>query len=645
MNTATNEINILVTKMRDPSNGISIKDRRWFFRTYPTCFVGSELVDWMVTNGVAESRSVALAIGQNMLSLNLFKHVTKDHPFKDEYLFYRFAQDELTLRGIEGENISWVDLLPVNASNEQMLPAIPALDQEMQILKTFVSLPLDVHNSRLLDNVHPARFNNPEGSITYNILVIGAGAAGLVTAAGSAGVGAKVALIEENLLGGDCLNFGCVPSKALLRCARAIGELKEIHKLGVYVEPPRIDFAAIMARMRKLRADLSPNDSVSRFQNELGVDVFIGKAKFLSKDTVDVDGKQLKFAKCCIATGASAAVPQIPGLLEVPFLTNITIFNLQLLPPRLGIIGAGPIGCEMAQAFARFGSQVTIFARSASILEKEDIDAASVIEKALESDGVIIIKNCTFLSVSNSQNSEEKQQIVVKIQNGTDISEIIFDQLLVSTGRKPNVTDMNLELASVEYNNTDGILVNENLQTTNAKIYAAGDCCTRFKYTHVADFSARIVIRNALFWGSAKISQLIIPWCTYTDPEIAHVGLYERDLQQSKTPYQIFTKHLKDLDRAILDEDADFGGFIKIITEKNSDKILGATIVARNAGDMISEITTAMVAQVGLSTISTVIHPYPTQADGIRQVGDMYNRTRLTPTTRLLLRKLLETIS
>lgn len=490
--------------------------------------------------------------------------------------------------------------------------------------------PSDDHNRRLVENVHPTDWVNPTPSGRYNLVVIGAGTAGLVTAAGAAGLGAKVALIERDLMGGDCLNVGCVPSKALIRCARAIADVRDARLFGVQVaNDALIDFSAVMERMRRLRAGISPHDSARRFQ-DLGIDVFMGAARFTGAQTVEVAGKSLRFARACIATGARAAALPIPGLAEAGYLTNESLFSLTQLPPRLAIIGAGPIGCEMAQTFARFGSKVTLLEAGPHILGREDPDAARRIEAALMRDGVDI--RCS----ANIQSVRHDGEKVIELQ---EADEVRADAILLGVGRAPNVEGMGLEAAGVDYEKRDGVKVDDRLRTTNPRIFAAGDVCSRFKFTHAADFMARIVIQNSLFFGRAKSSALTIPWCTYTDPEIAHVGMYEHEAKEKGIPVHTITIEMADVDRAILDGETD--GFLKVHLKRGTDKILGATLVARHAGEMISEITLAMVAGKGLGTIARTIHPYPTQAEVIRRAGDAYNRTRLTPFVRKLFNMLL----
>lgn len=493
-------------------------------------------------------------------------------------------------------------------------------------------LPWDGHNQKLRAQVAPADWINPAPAPRYNLVVIGGGTAGLVTAAGAAGLGAKVALIERHMLGGDCLNVGCVPSKALIRAARAVAEVRAAGRFGVTTGGPVVvDFPAVMERMRRLRADLSPHDSAARFR-DLGVDVFLGGGKFTGRDTVEVGGQTLRFARAAIATGARASAPAIPGLGDVPYLTNETLFSLTELPRRLAIVGAGPIGCEMAQSFARFGSEVTLIESAAGILPREDRDAAALVRAALGRDGVKILCNGKDLKVSRDPGGGIRWQLVAGQREHLEVA----DQLLVAVGRAPNVEGLGLEAAGVAFNRK-GVTVDDRLQTSNPRIYACGDICSPYQFTHAADFMARIVIQNALFKGRKKVGSLVIPWSTYTSPELAHVGRTAREAEAAGIAIDTYTQPLAKVDRAILDGEDE--GFVRIHVRKGTDEIVGATIVAAHAGDLIGELSLALTAGLGLGRIGAAIHPYPTQAEAIRKTGDLYSRTRLTPFVKSLFAK------
>ncbi len=484
--------------------------------------------------------------------------------------------------------------------------------------------PLDAYNLALTENLHPAAWINPEPAPRYNLVVIGAGPGGLVIAAGAAILGAKVALVERDLMGGDCLNFGCVPSKALIRSARAAAAVRDAGRFGVEVPPgARVNFQAVMERMRKLRAELSPTDSANRFRS-LGVDVFIGDGRFVGPDCVEVDGRKLRFKRAAIATGARAAAIPIPGLAQAGYLTNETVFSLTGLPRRIAVIGAGPIGCELAQTFARFGAQVTMLEVAPQILIREDCDAAERVERAIVRDGVEIITGCGISGVKLRGNEK-----IIATERGGVTREIVADEILIGVGRVPAVEGLNLEAAMIEYDRQNGVKVDDYLRTTNPIVYAAGDVASPYKFTHLADAHARMILRNALFLGRQRASRLTIPWCTYTDPEIAHVGLYEAEARQRGISVATYTQELAEVDRAVLDGETD--GFVKLHVRAGSDRIVGATVVASHAGEIISELTTAIAAGIGLGRLGDVIHPYPTQADAIRRAAGLYTRTRLTP--------------
>ncbi|WOD40137.1 mercuric reductase [Nodosilinea sp. E11] len=501
--------------------------------------------------------------------------------------------------------------------------------------------PLNRYNQTLQAHAHPPDWVNPTPAQRYDLVVIGAGTAGLVVAAGAAGLGLglKVALVEKSLMGGDCLNVGCVPSKCIIRSSRVVAEMKQAAAFGI--QPPdqiEVDFAAVMDRMRQIRADISHHDSVKRF-SDLGIDVFLGAAQFADGDTVTVGDQRLRFKKAVIATGARAHRPEVPGLAEAGFLTNETVFSLTDRPDRLAVIGGGPIGCELAQAFHRLGSDVTLLHNHDHLLNREDADAADIVQNQLIREGLDLVLEAQLERVEATATGK----VLHYRQPGAESSKTVtVDQVLVGAGRVPNVDGLNLEAVGVEYDRRRGVVVNDHLQTTNPRIFAAGDICMDWKFTHAADAAARIVIKNALFapfgLGRSKLSSLVMPWVTYTDPEIAHVGLYAHEAKQQGLDTDTITIPFDSVDRALADGESE--GFLKILHKKGSDKILGATIVAGHAGEMISEITLAIVTGQGLSAISGVIHPYPTQAEAIKKAADAYRRTLLTPRTRNLLKLL-----
>jgi pyruvate/2-oxoglutarate dehydrogenase complex dihydrolipoamide dehydrogenase (E3) component len=471
---------------------------------------------------------------------------------------------------------------------------------------------------RLREAVHPSSWINPNPAGRYDLVVIGGGTAGLVSAMGAAGLGARVALVERGLLGGDCLNTGCVPSKALLRSARAAAAARRAPQLGVGISGIEPDFAAVMRRMRERRADISPHDSAERLR-AAGVDVYFGDARFTGPSDVEVGGTTLMFRRAVIATGGRPAVPPIPGLADVPYLTNETLFGLTEQPRRLAIIGAGPIGCEIAQAFARLGTEVTLVDQAEQVLPREDPDAAAIVARRLAADGVTLRLGETIAHVSAAGG-----EIGLQFDDsGAELQRC--DRLLVAVGSTPNVEPLDLATAGIAFDK-EGLVVDDHLRTSNRRIFAAGDVCSTFKFTHAADALARIVIQNALFFGRKRASALVIPWCTYTDPEVAHVGAYDG---------QTITIPLADVDRAVVDEEPD--GFVRLHHDRG--RLLGCTVVASRAGEMIGVATHALTHGASLAELGSTIHPYPTLNNAFRAAGDAYGRTRLTPAVRRVLRR------
>jgi pyruvate/2-oxoglutarate dehydrogenase complex dihydrolipoamide dehydrogenase (E3) component len=491
--------------------------------------------------------------------------------------------------------------------------------------------PLDHHNRQWIAHVRPSGWVNPEPKPRYHLVVIGAGPGGLLCAAIAAGLGAQVALVERHLMGGDCLNVGCVPSKALIAAARSWSAASASNSgFG----GPRIagggNFAAAMERVRRLRAELSQVDSASRYR-DLGVDVFLSEARFLDRDRLAVEEKTLRFRRAIVATGSRPALLPIAGLEATGYLTNDTLFTLTRLPPRLVVIGSGPVGCEMAQAFARLGSEVTMLNDLDQILPREDPDASRIVEQVMAKDGVRIFPRCRVLRVQ-SRGAER----VLQVESNGEEREVVGEEILVAVGRIPNVEGLGLEAAGVDLG-VNGIAVNDRLRTRNPRIFAIGDCCSKYQFTHVADAHARLVIGNALFFGlgGGRVSRLILPWVTYTSPEVAHVGMYVREAIERGHQVQTLTLSLAEVDRARLDGQTE--GFLRLHLSRGTDRILGATLVAEHAGEMIGELAVAMRAGVGLGTIAQTIHPYPTQSEVFRKAGDAWRRTKLTPRAKRLL--------
>jgi pyruvate/2-oxoglutarate dehydrogenase complex dihydrolipoamide dehydrogenase (E3) component len=434
----------------------------------------------------------------------------------------------------------------------------------------------------------------------YDLVVIGGGTAGLVTAFGAAGLGARVALAERARLGGDCLNTGCVPSKALLRSARAVREIGGAARLGVHASAPRVDFGAVMARMRATRERLAVHDSAARLR-AAGIEVFHGHAAFAGAREIVVGDARLRFRRAVIATGGRPSVPAVPGLAEAGYLTSETIFDLDVLPRRLLVIGAGPIGCELAQAFALFGSDVSVADIAARPLPREDADASAVVRRSLEADGVRFSLGAAPLRIARGD----------------------ADAILVAAGRAPVVDGLELDAAGVRHG-PQGVVVDGRLQTTNPRVFAAGDVASPYQFTHAADALARIAVQNALFFGRRRAARLVIPWCTYTAPEVARVGAIDGEA---------ITVPLGQIDRAVIDGEDE--GFVRVHHARG--RIRGCTIVAPQAGELIGAVADVMRRGGTLSDLAGAIYPYPTYAEGLRKAGDAWRRGLLTPAARWLL--------
>jgi pyruvate/2-oxoglutarate dehydrogenase complex dihydrolipoamide dehydrogenase (E3) component len=469
------------------------------------------------------------------------------------------------------------------------------------------------------DDLQPGARRNPRPADQYDLVVVGGGYAGILTALEAARAGAKAALVERNRLGGVCLNAGCISSKALIRTSRLYTDMRNARNYGGQAPGDiRVDFAAAMERVRRVRSRAGRRWSAGELSAS-GIDVFSGEARFTGPDAVTAAGQILRFRRALIAAGARPLIPQIPGLAEAGYLTNETIFELNECPPRLLVIGGGPFGCELSQAFCRLGSQVMLVQDEPLFLSQEERDAAQILSDALAADGIDIHLNTQSVRVRM-----KGAQKAVDLLSDDNKTTVMADAILVAAGRAPNVEGMNLEAAGVECDAVSGIRINDFLQTSNRKIYAAGDVCLEHKFAHIEGASAHIVTQNALFGGREKLSALTIPWCTYTDPEIAHIGMYVRAAREKNIPVKTITVPMHEIDRALADGEE--VGFVKIHIKEGTDRILGATVVARHAGEMISDISLAMTAGIGLRCMARVSHPYPTQAAAIKLAATTFVR-------------------
>ncbi len=470
---------------------------------------------------------------------------------------------------------------------------------------SYPGVDFDVRAWQLLS---PADYVNPEPKPAYHLVVVGAGPAGLISAIGAAGLGAKVALVERNRMGGDCLNVGCMPSKSLLAFTE-------------HTDHPEFDQA--FEWLRQVRAEIAPHDSVERY-TEAGVDVFLGAGEFNENGDICVGGAVLKGRRVAICTGARAAVPAIPGLQESDPLTNETVFDLRERPESLAILGAGAIGCELAQVFARLGVRVELFEMAERVLPNESVLAAAAVAQALAEAGVA-------LHLGNAVQQVEGSGRIV-----TSAGSVECDRVLVALGRRPNTEDMNLKAAGVEVDEQGFIVSDAKLRTTNKKVFVAGDCATRLQFTHHADAQARALIQNALFFPTARIDELVVPHCTYTCPEVASVGLSEEQMQAAGIQYEEYETYFDELDRIRAMPFSDkvaraAKGHARVFTQKGKDTILGATIIGADAGELLGPICLLMTQNLGLSAAQRTIFSYPTRSEYLKRLGDAYNRGRMTP--------------
>jgi len=457
----------------------------------------------------------------------------------------------------------------------------------------------------------------------YDMVVIGGGSAGLTAAGISASLGAKTAMIEAAKLGGDCTWYGCVPSKALIKAAKTARTISTAGKYGLKDTAPKFNFAEVIKQVHTTRNEIYEEADAPHHFEKLGIEVIYGRASFVDKYTIILDDGErndetITSRYFIIATGSSPVVPPIEGLSDVPFLTNETIFEIDQLPGHLIIVGAGPIGMEMAQSFRRFDSQVTVIDFMDSILIRDNKELTEILRESLSCEGINFVLNN---GVKRIEKVNGTIAVTVEEKNGPSISTVYGDALLISVGRKPNINGLNLEAAGVKTTRS-GIVVNDRGRTSVKNIYACGDVTGGFQFTHMSEHTAKVAVSNALLKLPIKIDTKHVPWCTYTDPELAHVGATENELRQRGGPFEIYKFPYAKIDRALIDREAT--GWIKVYAKKWNGRILGVDILGAHAGDMLGEWVLAIKNKISLRQMADTIHPYPTYALGNRRTADQW---------------------
>ena len=465
----------------------------------------------------------------------------------------------------------------------------------------------------------------------FDIVVIGGGAGGLVVAAGGASLGAKVALVEKHKMGGDCLNYGCVPSKTLLKSAKVAHLMRTANHYGVPPHNPEPVIAEVMERVAGVIRGIEPHDSPERFRG-LGVDVTFGDGRFTAPDCFEVNGRKLKARTFVIATGSRPAVPPIPGIDAVPFMTNETVFDLREQVPSMIIIGAGPIGCEMAQGFVRLGSKVTVLDLAPQPMPREDADLVRVAQTQMERDGVEFVLGTSIVRVDGARHAIRMQ---VRGKDGTERT-LEATHLLVAAGRRANIEGLGVEAAGIQVEK--GKLVSDaNLRTTNPNVYVCGDVAGGLQFTHLAGHHAGILLRQAIFRMRWAKPSAHVPWCTYTDPELARIGMSETEAKTSGKPYKVYRFAFDEIDRARTESETE--GFAKVITDPKG-RILGAAIVGPHAGEGIHEYVLAVNKGMNLKELAGIIHIYPTFAEINKRVADQRLKEGLTPSSKAWIQRI-----
>ncbi len=480
--------------------------------------------------------------------------------------------------------------------------------------------PGDQHNEKLRDHVHPVDWPTKPRADRYDMISIGAGTAGLVSSGGAAMLGARAALIERHLMGGDCLVTGCVPSKTLIKSAEVAHTIRNAEAFGIRAGDVEVDFPAVMERLRRVRADMAHHDGAQRLRS-LGVDVLFGTAKFTSPTTLDLDGQEIKFRRAMICTGGRPFVPDIPGLRD-NCLTSETFFEQTELPRRLLVLGGGPIGCELAQTMQRLGSAVTMLVRGSRLMTKDDPAAGEIVTEVFAEEGLNVRFQTNLKQVQRKDGGLE-----CRIEHEGNEELIFFDKILVAAGRRPNIEGLGLEHAHVDFDRR-GVSVDKLHRTSNRRIYAAGDVCSPFQFTHAAYAQAEFATLNALLPFRLNAKDRVMSWVTYTDPEVAHAGISWQQLEAKQGRIDTYEQPVSSNDRC--QTESEHRGFAKLHCKKGTDKLVAATVVAQNAGEIIAELSLAITNGMRLRHVQRSIHAYPTRAEIIREAANDWKFGTLT---------------
>lgn len=626
---------------------VDVRDRKYRLQTYPRCFVGSHAVSALTAGGVAVSRQDALRIGALLLDAGQIEHCLREHNFKDEFLFYRFIDDpERGLDYSRDKSLTWASYLKFEYLNQhEVAQVIDVHRLPSSVLHIGLSYwPMDTHNVRLLDNVHPPRWVDPRNDRPYHLVIVGAGPAGLEAAISGASCGARVALIESNILGGNNVT-GCIPTKTFLRKSNLVYELRNRGRFDIfgvkYGNDVNLDFPKLMEKVRESRSIVASRKSSVWSLRKMGVDMFFGHAKFLSEQNIIVGGHSLEFKRALITTGSYCSLPPIPGLRELfgkqdpirnlqefgmnapsMVVTSDNLFNMTSLPRRICVLGVGVIAMEIAQAFVRLGSTVIMFGRADSLIPNGERDLVSKIVRQCEHDGIQFrfnVSNYQGVKLTGKVDLSGHREMIMQTFEPQGRISYKFDCIIVASRRKANVSGLNLDAAAVDYDTHAGIRVNDYLQTSNSRIFSAGDCCTLYRMVHAATAMGRLAVRNSLLLRRERLSDLILPLVCYTYPELARVGLTTWSLQEEGRPFEIVEYSFDNSPWAI-SEGLTYG-VLRLFVQPSSGVLLGGVVLGKGAATIASLLAMALHSKLRLEGLTKILFPYSTVSESLRNTA------------------------